>query len=141
MKEETCSACGVGPVSHFICRPGTEPSSMKLCQACWGEQVAPGEKALLQEFMASLAAGTCRFCGDKAATVDSLAAITEGPNVEPKFLCLSCFTESNTVAQAKLQAIEDRSDSLTFIEQSNRLREIAEEVDTHMRRWLPQRFN
>lgn len=141
MNEEKCFACGAGPVSHFVCRPGAEPSSMKLCQACWDAQVAPGEKGFLQGLMASLAAGSCRFCGGKAATVDNLAAIIDGLNAEPKFLCLSCFTESNKVAQAKFQAIEDESDSLTSIEQSNRLREIAEEVDSHMRRWLRQRFN
>ncbi|RYD62061.1 MAG: hypothetical protein EOP83_15565 [Verrucomicrobiaceae bacterium] len=58
----------------------------------------------------------CQFCGNKAATADSLPRIV-------------------------FQVLESGSESLPYSEQTKLIREVIEQIDAHMRRWVIQRDN
>jgi protein-arginine kinase activator protein McsA len=129
---ELCQACDSKVVSHYISQPGAEPPSISLCDDC----VQTHTPAFARDSMEDLNDGSCRFCGGKAAVVDSLAHVIERAGAEEKFLCRSCALEYHKIG---LRYFESPSDLDSKAE--DRLREIMEQIDTRMRRWVIQRDN
>ena len=83
-----------------------------------------------------LKAGDCRFCGGQASAVDSLTSMIDGNGAEEKFLCRSCGSEYHRIG---IRLFESPTDPDSKADE--RLREIMEQIDTHMRRWVVQRDN
>ncbi|MCW1924275.1 hypothetical protein OKA05_17045 [Luteolibacter arcticus] len=135
-EQGVCMNCGGDHATVFLVTivSGVK-ESRRLCMKCHvqGLSGSPIHEAMKQ--------ARCCFCGGQAVVPDSLANIANGPETVPVFLCLSCFAESNTVATEKLRILESESDSLPSSEQKKRLREITEQIETHMRRWVIQRDN
>jgi len=129
---EMCQACDSKVVSHYISQPGAEPPSISLCDDC----VQTHTPTFAGDFMEDLKAGSCRFCGAKAAAIDSLVRVIEGDDVEEKFLCRSCALEYHRIG---LRYFESPTDPDSKADE--RLREIMGQIDTHMRRWVIQRDN
>ena len=129
---EMCQACDSKLVTHYISQPGAEPPSISLCDDC----VKTHTPAFARDCIGNLKAGRCRFCGGKAAATDSLARVIDGAGAEEKFLCRSCALEYHKIGLRYFEGPAD-PDAKT----DERLREIMERLDTHMRRWVIQRDN
>ena len=130
---EMCEGCGRKRATHYLCQPGAEPPSINLCDECMKKH-AP---ALVRELMEDLKAGRCRFCGGQAAATDTFARLIDGAGAEEKFLCRSCCGEYYRAASGYFDSPSELVDSKA----EERLREIMEQIDSHMRRWVIQRDN
>lgn len=129
---EMCQACDSKVVSHFISQPGAEPPSISLCDDC----VQTHTPAFAREVMEGLESGDCRFCGGDASVIDSLTGMIHGAGAEDQYLCRSCGSEYHRIGLRHFDGPTD-PDSRA----DERLREIMEQIDTHMRRWVVQRDN
>jgi hypothetical protein len=129
---ELCQACDSKLVTHYISQPGAEPPSISLCDDC----VQTHTPALARDVMEELKAGRCRFCGGQAATTDSLARVIDGAGADEKFLCRSCASEYHRIGLRYFDGPSDPDSKA-----GERLREIMEQIDAHMRRWVIQRDN
>jgi len=134
---EMCEVCGRKKATHHLCQPGAVPHSISLCNEC-EKTHAP---VLVKDFIAQVKNAVCRFCGNKAMTMDSLPGIGDELDTSSRYLCFSCSAESNRIGMEKFRSFESEFGSLPSAELLKQLREFTGQIDTHMRRWVIQRDN
>jgi hypothetical protein len=134
-QEELCEACGGRRASHFVCQPGHGPAQ-RLCKECYEESLS----GPMKDFVDTMRKARCRFCGGAAMATDSMTTVLDGIGAEPRFLCSSCSHEYNLRMLARLNEAEDLNE-VPAAAQVQYLRQLAGEVDLHMRRWVQQRDN
>ncbi len=134
--ETLCTNCGEKTAVFFMhCISSGEKESVKLCEACL-EATGP---ALLKDYMTAMKNANCCYCGGKAMTGGSTMDVVLGRS-ERRFMCRSCFEEHNRFLLPRFQALADVEEK-SVSEQMRQIRDLDEEEEDHMKRWVIQRYN
>lgn len=133
-EQTLCEKCGTRPATNFLCLGGTGVSS-SLCDEC----LEAGDPASAS-FAAEIKAARCRYCGGHPCSGGTdIFPLATGGAQEHRWMCMSCAMEYYSHVQTAFAGIAGTH--LTAVKQVERLREMQQDAEQHMKEFVRTRDN